>query len=411
MSFCGCKRLKNAKTAKFGEKLQFVAGGNRIQLFCPNCDTAGHYVGRMRKQLSSVTVWPGGDAILADASALKILLAMTLVTTHGLTVLHGLSDVATGLIPVVPVFFFISGYYLYPSAANHSTRAFWTLRYFRLLPVMVAAIVATALPYAVTGQLGHPTDVLVWIAAQLSVFQAYFPQSLVTPTVPAHNGAVWFISAILLIYATLPIVRRAERSMPWFMGFAFTASLCVYLLTIATQASGGNFEGAMHSSASEVLLATFLSPAKFAWMVYGGCLARKYAQFLFQHRVLLTLTFCSAIAVAVSELLGIRTGGRAGICPPWYFPGYIAVWLLIGASLPNMRDFPNISIGLFVWHVPVFNLLLIAGYPSLWIAAPLVFCAALISSFVIEKPVAVLVETLRGAQTVARRNAERLGDS
>ncbi|WP_127111891.1 acyltransferase family protein [Shimia sediminis] len=348
----------------------------------------------------------GEPSRLGDVSTMKVALALLLVFTHGLTWLHGVDGSKTHLAPAVPVFLFISGYFMFANykRAPYPLR-FMATRYLKLLPIMVASLVASCgliLLYSGWPIPSFAAAELPWLAlGMLTVFQSYVPPGFDALDGSIRNGSLWFIEAILVLYATLPIIAWGERRWKGLLLVLFVISACFSTLFPAyVQSVGGlqSFAADLSIPPKEELnpvikhvMLIGLRVMTSAWMFYAGCLVRRYQKELFS-RGLGVAFLCVGMAVT----LLLYAGGHGdwnhfGSTPLWYFPAYLVGWLFLNRVWLQKLRVPPISIGLYVWHIPVFHALNYLGYGQLWIAVPAVMGIAWLSLLLIERPMAQLI--------------------
>ena len=339
--------------------------------------------------------------LLADVSLARTILAIVLVVTHGLSSLKGYSGASTSWIPVVPVFFFFSGYYIFSNfKRNGSTRSFYLARYKKLWPIMAISILAVLFliglgsNWSMSGYASLAKDVPLWIVAQMSMFQTYYPVSFSALNFPVVNGSMWFISAIMLIYGFVPLLAILEQRIPnvlWILG---GLSIWIYLLVvgggIGPAAKLVLIEAEVEPETQQSLRYVYsflISPMIYFWMFAAGCLARRHQRWLLQENGLYWVVGIGLVITLPLELSGVAKISETGVSPPWFFLIYVSIWVAIARSLPEARHLPNISIGVFVLHIPVNNALIILGNNSLSLAVGMTIILALVTHFAFEQPI------------------------
>jgi peptidoglycan/LPS O-acetylase OafA/YrhL len=355
----------------------------------------------------------GGEAEasrLGDVGTLKVALALMLVLTHGVTVLHGVSGSLTHMAPAVPVFLFLSGYFM---LANYKRSPrplrFIAGRYLKLLPIMVVSLITMVGLLLIVGGWPLPGQVIaelpLFVVTHLTVFQAYVPPGFETLNGRVMNGPLWFLGAILILYATLPLIARTERTVKHAIAVPFLASVvCVLVLPGVVHRAGGITEaieaatgtalkGVVPSLVEHVFYLGYMV-AVSGWMFYAGCLSRRYQSALFTARTAYALMAASLVVTLLLFAVGLGRWNFNGIIAPWYFPGYVAFWIVLHIAWLERLSVPAISIGLYVFHIPVFLALDHLGLGQLWIALPVVVGLSLVSLYLAERPMAALLGRL-----------------
>lgn len=349
----------------------------------------------------------GGEAeasLLGNVATLKVALAATLLVTHGLSVLHGVSG--THLLPAVPIFLWVSGYFMLASyKRSMKPMAFLSGRYLKLFPIMFVSFIATSclLVLFTGGDIPREIqkDVPLFLLAHFSIFQSFFPASFEALDGTARNGSLWFIETILIIYATLPIIVWAEKRVKHvLLVLCCLSAVFAVFFPVISQGLGGTkqvFETVTNIDSENVhplikyLFLVCVRTAGVAWMFYAGCIVRRYQRYFFGHfnkSMVIVLSF--AITVLL-YLLDLGNWNHYGVTPPWFFTGYVIVWLLIHFAVLRKIHVPPISIGLYVLHMPVFYALEFLNFGHLLIAAPVALLLSFLSLALIEKPMVAIL--------------------
>ena len=129
-----------------------------------------------------------------------------------------------------------------------------------------------------------------------------------------------------------------------------------------------------------------LTPLVWGWMFGVGILAVKYFHVVLQYLKWLPLAIIPMLAIinfgSDGYLLG-SSGNKLGII---YFVCYVSIILWLAFSLPYIPLSFDFSYGIYIWHMPIINLLLFQAAESVWLALSMtVFCAAF-SWYFVERP-------------------------
>lgn len=146
----------------------------------------------------------GGFTLLKLIAAFQVLLGH-MVTHFGLRPLESGPDVLRLLSPFegVPVFFALSGYFIWKSLSHRSgtLRDYARRRVTRIFPELWLVVAFTALTVLVfCFQELSPVPFLGWIAAQATFLQFWTPDCLRQFGVGCPNGSLWTITIFLQFY-------------------------------------------------------------------------------------------------------------------------------------------------------------------------------------------------------------------
>ena len=284
--------------------------------------------------------------------------------------------------PGVPAFFFVSGFLIYASYLNAPGASYFKNRFLRLFPGLVFVTIGGG----VVGMVAHGgndlfhnfSQYLFWFVAQTTLGQAYNPMFFRDVGVGVINGSLWTLTVEIMFYITVPIIVWLERK------FRFT------VLTLLIISFGIYIIGPIVWSEKIYRDKTFydfiaLTPLAWGWMFAFGILAVKNFDFMYRRikwLVLLVLPL-TAMAMFGDASYFYSTGNRLGI---FYFVCYVGLVLWLAFATPVVRLKFDFSYGLYIWHAPVINLLLVLGYQNTSLALALTFVMGSLSWFMIEKP-------------------------
>lgn len=294
----------------------------------------------------------------------------------------------TSYLPGVPIFFVVSGFLISRSWERApSARHYFANRLLRIYPALWVCLAVSIAIFLAAGVRPPLAPFAVWLAAQLTIGQFYNPDFLRGFGVGVVNGSLWTIVVELQFYIVLPLLallaRRIRGGWWWLAGLALV-SMLVSRVIVGDRAT-----------ITQKLLDVTLAPYLFFFLVgvVGQRLARRYPG-LFERRLLAWLA-AYAVWIAVERYFLIRGSGGNQL-------NTISILLVGGVTLSAAFTMPHlsqilrgndISYGVYIYHMPVINLLLfmgIAGVRGLALTLVLVCALALASWTFIERPALAL---------------------
>ena len=326
---------------------------------------------------------------------IRLIAAAQVLAVHGLNHLGFEGPLVTALkvVPGVPTFFFISGLLIctsYERMQPKGLRAFFTNRILRIYPALWICVLVAALAVAATGYLGTQsftlTHLVAWLLGQASFFQFYNPDFMRAFGVGVINGALWTVTVELQFYALMPILYALlVRHRRW-LAFVFLLSLAL------------NVYFRFHldwSRLSNKLL--YVSWLPWVYMFILGCVAAKFHEQTERLKAWLQLRWSVPAYVLSMIFIGTYETNAANSINPISFLLLAACLLKLSTQrlpLPErMSRFVarnDLSYGLYLYHMPVINLLIYLGWFSahanLLAAFVVSGMAATMSWFLVERP-------------------------
>jgi peptidoglycan/LPS O-acetylase OafA/YrhL len=131
-----------------------------------------------------------------------------------------------------------------------------------------------------------------------------------------------------------------------------------------------------------------LTPIVWGWMFGLGILVVKHFEvlkkwFYYLPLAVIPLTVMIIIGDGSYGFLFGSYGNRLGF---FYFVNYVSVVLWFAFVVRPVRLSFDLSYGVYIWHAPVINLLLVLGLLSFPLSLLLTFSLATLSWFCLEKP-------------------------
>jgi peptidoglycan/LPS O-acetylase OafA/YrhL len=299
--------------------------------------------------------------------------------------------------PGVPIFFFISGFLISRSFEKNSVLSEYARnRLLRIYPGLVACFALSLASVAMTGYFAKTTvpatQALLWAGAQLSVGQFYNPEFMRHYGVGVLNGSVWTITVELQFYMLVPLMyavlawqKRSRRSFNVLLVGLCLAFMCINL----TYMHAAEFH-------TRPLWYRFVGVTFAPWFymfLVGVLFQRNFEviqRFLGGRFVLLFGVYCAA-ALMASAVLGWGFGNSLN---PFLFAILSSTVFAAAFSAPTVSERilrrNDVSYGVYIYHEPVINYLLVTGIGATWFGLPLAVATTLVLSYaswcLVERP-------------------------
>lgn len=304
---------------------------------------------------------------------------------------------ALKVVPGVPAFFFTSGFLIYSAyerMRSQSRPGFFVNRVLRIYPGLVVCVLLSALSVYLTGyfdgrriDLGH---FVAWIVGQSTVFQFYNPQFMRDYGVGVLNGALWTISVEIQFYVLVPLLCYLLRNRPRVLALIFAISLTVNVVANILLVRDPRSWDLLYM---KLLMVSFI-PHLFMFLLGFFAASTDKVRNVVNRIDLKYL----AIAYALSmNLIGTYHANASNAINPVSF-GLLALMIVKISTLPSplptrlerFVENTDFSYGLYLYHMPIINLLLTLALFSvptnIVLSVAAAFCVAAASWFLIEKP-------------------------
>jgi peptidoglycan/LPS O-acetylase OafA/YrhL len=294
--------------------------------------------------------------------------------------------------PGVPTFFFISGYLICTSYKRMHLRgngAFFANRFLRIYPGLIACVLLSTLAVALTGYFQHKdigvSRFLLWILGQTTIFQFYNPDFMRPFGVGVLNGALWTITVELQFYLLVPLLYYLIQRRP-------RALVAVVLMSLGLNLF---LHGFADGKALHIKL-LYVSFAPWVYMfLFGFILA--YREVLFDVVRRFEFKYLIVGYIAAMNVIGDYTSNAQNAINPvaFFFLGCLilklaTMRLALPPKLARFVDKSDFSYGLYLYHMPVINMLLFLGLftasVNIALAVALSLAAAVFSWYAVEKP-------------------------
>lgn len=277
----------------------------------------------------------------------------------------------TSWLPGVPIFFFISGFLISKSYESNSLiREYALNRMLRIYPGLILCTLLAFVSVITTGYLTTQSatflEISTWLLGQLTFVQFYNPTFMRGFGTGVFNGSLWTVTVELQFYVLIPIIY-------WFLArmAKHAINLNGVLIGLIILFVLGNL-GYKHLSELEpsaittkLFMVTFVP---WIFMFLTGMLAQKNFElihkFVFGRTISILLTYGCLVFLCV-KYLGWRTGNEIH---PALFPFLALVVLAIAYNAPTVADRVlhknDISYGVYIYHLPIINLMIFYGKSS-----------------------------------------------
>lgn len=302
------------------------------------------------------------------------------------------------LFPGVPVFFFISGFLISKSYENNPIITEYAKnRILRIYPALIICTVLAALSVYLSAYFSKThagvSEIVILILGQISIFQFYNPNFMRAFGTGVLNGSLWTITVELQFYIVIPILY-------WIFGLAKptnksnTKIVLLILFFMVFHIARYHFI----KEYKENLLFKLWGVSFFPWiyMFLVGVLFQKNFSTLYRllsGKVLYVLPVYLVCSYFLVHYFGWEIGIGNGINPVLFFLLAILIFSFAysySALSSNIFKGNDISYGVYIYHIPVVNLLIYYGYITnasyVFVAIVVITLIAIASWLLIEKP-------------------------
>ncbi len=324
---------------------------------------------------------------------LRILFALEVVLFHANE--HLGTDLAwirqINIVPGVPAFFFVSGFLITASFLNSgSLKVYVQNCVLRIYPGLIAVTLLSigflVACYGPGWLFQNVSTIGVWSVAQLTIGQGFNPKLFREFGVGVVNGSLWTITVELLFYVMLPIVILVGRTLRRTQATALLMGLIAwgfYVLSIRDilPAVGSKNLG-------DYLL---LTPLTWGWMFAVGMLVYLNFGWCYRHRhglgiggiLGMVLIWVLSTRSSLPPELFEHQSNQLGLL---YYLSFMGVVFWLAYAFPVWKLTGDYSYGIYIYHMPVVNLLLEKELPQLVTCLAITVLLAVLSWHLIESP-------------------------
>ncbi len=303
---------------------------------------------------------------------------------------------AFSFLPGVPIFFSISGFLIGLSwlRLSHNWRVYAWNRALRIFPALWFCFLVTLLLLWIAGEkqfLLSPQGAF-WIIAQVSVVQFFNPEALRGFGVGVVNGSLWTIPVEIQFYIALPLLlafgmrfKRFVRPWLWLLMVGIV-SYCIWLAIPGLAAGDLLMSKIIKVSLLPHLFQFLLGFALVPLLVIWGQMVTV--------RILLVMSVVLIFVVTSSGASSLWLRPLLWACLP----------IGIGLIPCQFIRIPDLSYGLYLFHMPVINFLVflgILGSQSLVPCLTAVVIFSFISWHCVERPALSLKSVFQAVSPTA----------
>ena len=300
----------------------------------------------------------------------------------------------TTLFPGVPIFFFVSGFLISRSYENNPVITEYAQnRILRIYPALIVCTFAAVISVYLSGYLSKVEvgagEIFIWIFGQISILQFYNPDFMREFGSGVLNGPIWTIAVELQFYIAVPILY-------WMFGLAkpLRSNMKIVILILffmMIHLAYYRFYEEFHNNIIFKIWGVSFLPWIYMFLV-GTLFQRNYSTLsrLLSGKVLYLLPVYLIFAYISVNYFGWTMGNGIN---PVLFVLLASLLFSFAYSCPalsnNILKGNDISYGVYIYHIPVVNLLMYYGYVSnisyVFMAITITILLAIIFWLLIEK--------------------------
>lgn len=271
----------------------------------------------------------------------------------------------------VPIFFIISGFLIWFSMArSNNYGSYLRKRFLRIYPELWVSVGVEIVVIIVIYHGWKLEELLLFVLGQATVFQFWTPDSLRGYGVGTPNGALWTIGVMIQFYIVawfFYLFMKSKKCWFWIVGLivSFAISFLGNLLT--------------HDQIDMEIIGKLYDQSliKYFWLFYIGMFI---AYFWDKFMPVLKKIWWGMLLLAV---FFFGTGLDL-------YSGYYLFWSLFltlgligfSYSFPNLSINPDVSYGLFLYHMTIVNILVSLGCVGNWMYLLLVVVGTVLIAYI-----------------------------
>lgn len=255
----------------------------------------------------------------------------------------------------VPIFFTLSGFLMWFSIGKaKSYKQYLRKRFWRIYPELWMAIFIELIVLIVLYHGWDLKSMMLFILGQGTIFQFWTPDSLRMYGVGTPNGTLWTMSVMIQFYIIVWFFYKimvSRKLMTWVIGFAISFIISLGINCVTHEVIGKELIVKLYDQ-------TFI---KYFWLFYIGMFI---AEFRKQLLPILQKFWYLCLIIAII-FFWIKFDLFSG-----YYLGW-SVFLVAGLigfayQFPKLDISPDISYGVFLYHMTIVNIFVNFGWIGNW---------------------------------------------
>ncbi|MBL8346483.1 MAG: acyltransferase [Rubrivivax sp.] len=280
------------------------------------------------------------------------------------------------LFPGVPIFFFVSGFLISRSfERNPDLREYAQNRALRIYPALIVCTLVAVASVAFTGYFRSrefsAALFVAWIAGQVTFVQFFNPDFMRGFGTGVLNGSLWSVTVELQFYVLLPLVYAVARVDDRDPARGRSSLLALLALALLAQLGRDHVGSDLRATLPFKLLNVSFVPWIFLFLL--GVLTQRHFEVVHARLAGRFLPWFVAYIVAAmlaTRVLGMDIGNAMNPLLSVLLAAAVFAFAYTRPALGHRLLRGNdISYGVYIYHVPVINLFIHAGWVGLGLHA------------------------------------------
>lgn len=260
----------------------------------------------------------------------------------------------------VPIFYVLSGFLIWFSIEkSQDYKQFYLKRFWRIYPELWVAVIVETITLLLMYRKWNILHLILFVIGQSTILQFWTPSSLREYGCGTPNGTLWTVCIIIQFYI-----------LSWLLYKLMHKKNLVYWIILACGMVIISVIGQLFAekNGNEILVKLYgQTIIKYGWLFVIGCFIAEYGDRLIP--VLSKYWYLFLIGGVIPYLTGIDL-----------YAGYYVIWSILmtcgllgfAYKFPKLVINPDISYGLFLYHMIVVNVFIELGLVGNWIYGLLV---------------------------------------
>lgn len=329
---------------------------------------------------------------------IRLVAALQVLLVHGVNHFGYSAWFVEGLkaVPGVPAFFFTSGFLIFFAYERMQARdraGFFINRLLRIYPALLVCVLVSTLTVYWVGYFDNrsisPIRFVAWIAAQTTFFQFYNPPFMRDYGVGVLNGALWTISVELQFYVLVPILYYLLKCKRAVLAGIFVVSMIVNVVANYLLRQPGQWDHMY----MKLLMVSFVPHLYMFILGFHAASNARLRQWVDRINLKYLLL---AYVLSMNFIVSYHANASNGINPVSFVLLALIILKIAKVRLPipagvlGYFERTDFSYGLYLYHMPLLNLLLVLALflplANIGVLVAITFMAAAASWYLIERP-------------------------